>query len=124
MYNRCNSFTVYNAVFILLVEDILINSNRNLTSPITATKEPLDRLRVTRFNTKFNACSSLLDQAQHASWIMTEKSWEESGCLLGNDDERELFSPTLDLCSGQERNLLNRLEDMKAYNGVKRIFSF
>lgn len=58
--------------------------------------------------------SSLLDQEQHASWIETAKSCKESSCTLRNDDEHEIFSPTLRLCSEQERNLLSRLEDMMA----------
>jgi len=50
------------------------------------------------------------------------KSCKESGCILRNDDEQELFSPTSRLCSGQERNLLNRLVDMTAYSGVRDSF--
>jgi len=113
----------YKIILHYLLKTSWLNSNKDLTSPITATKEPWDTLRVTWFNTIFNACSSLLDKVQHASWINTPKPWTQSGCSLRNDDGQEFVSPSLNLCSGQARNLLNRPEDMMACSDINRNYS-
>lgn len=102
-------------------------SVKELTSPIIATKEPFGRPRVTWCKTKSFSTSSLLDQAQDASHMATAIS---SNLKLnwplkeGDEGEPAVCSSSAGLCSEQDRNLLNRLVDIMAWDKDEKGCSF